>query len=253
MKKYLTLLLSAFLVLTAMTVSLAEPLAEDVINRFTDTWVAEGFTAEIGYDTDAAAFTCDLVLNDGTFAEYTDCTYDSDSDTLVCKGGSRFTATYNEATGDYDKDVHDTDLTAVFSEKDDRLTCQDGLLKDVVFLRLDDAEEADAEKALFNEEDFRQAVALIDEQFSTWEGCEMVTCRYAGDENCNEKELQALNNVSEGKHYTACMLFLTDIIGPSELEEVSAWEEPNQELKDYGWWLAREDDGPWELVTWGYC
>ena len=37
MKKYLTLLLSAFLVLTAMTVSLAEPLAEDVINRFTDT------------------------------------------------------------------------------------------------------------------------------------------------------------------------------------------------------------------------
>ena len=116
-----------------------------------------------------------------------------------------------------------------------------------------DAEQADADSALFTEEDFRQAVALIDAQFSTWEGCKMVTCRYAGDENCNEGELKALNDVSQGKHYTACMLFLTDIIGPSELEEVSAWEKPNEELKDYGWWLAREDGGAWELVTHGYC
>ena len=48
------------------------------------------------------------------------------------------------------------------------------------------------------------------------------------------------------------MLFLTDIIGPSELEEVSAWEKPNEELKDYGWWLAREEGGEWHLLTWGY-
>ena len=86
-----------------------------------------------------------------------------------------------------------------------------------------------------------------------WGDVKIVTCSYAGDENCNEGELKALNDVSQGKHYTACMLFLTDIIGPSELEEVSAWEKPNEELKDYGWWLAREDGGAWELVTHGYC
>ena len=116
-----------------------------------------------------------------------------------------------------------------------------------------DAKQADADSALFTEEDFRQAVALIDAECAGWGDVKIVTCSYAGDENCNEGELKALNDVSQGKHYTACMLFLTDIIGPSELEEVSAWEKPNEELKDYGWWLAREDGGAWELVTHGYC
>ena len=85
-----------------------------------------------------------------------------------------------------------------------------------------DAEQADADSALFTEEDFRQAVALIDAECAGWGDVKIVTCSYAGDENCNERELKALNDVSQGKHYTACMLFLTDIIGPSELEEVSA-------------------------------
>lgn len=30
-----------------------------------------------------------------------------------------------------------------------------------------------------------------------------------------------------------------------------AWE-PDQEYTDYQWWLARAEDGDWEIVSWGY-
>jgi len=84
-----------------------------------------------------------MALSDNSFCDFTDCAYDETTDTLVCKGGTRFNANYNEATADYDLEVLDTDVTAVFTVKDDdTLTCEDslGMLKDVVFLRLEAAE-----------------------------------------------------------------------------------------------------------------
>ena len=27
---------------------------------------------------------------------------------------------------------------------------------------------------------------------------------------------------------------------------------PDTEMEDYQWWLAREEGGGWQLVTWGY-
>ena len=44
-----------------------------------------------------------------------------------------------------------------------------------------DAEQADADSALFTEEDFRQAVALIDAECAGWGDVKIVTCSYAGD------------------------------------------------------------------------
>ena len=66
----------------------------------------------------------------------------------------------------------DGDFTANFAGKDWKQTCEDsgGMLKDVAFLRLDDAEEQDAANDRFTEEDYRQAVAPIEAEFSKWTG-----------------------------------------------------------------------------------
>jgi D-alanyl-D-alanine carboxypeptidase len=77
----------------------------------------------------------------------------------------------------------------------------------------------------------------------------MHNLRYAGDEADNEENLDRLNSSSENAEFTHVAEFLTDFHSP--VEESGAWE-PDQEYKDYQWWLARTDDGGWEVVDWGY-
>ena len=119
---------------------------------------------------------------------------------------------------------------------------------------LDQVEPVDAvvdygSSDLYSQEDRKEAVALIREEFGSWEGCELHTIRYAGDE-CNAPEnVKWVNELLEGRDYTQCMEFLTDFHSP--VQAVGAWE-PDQEYTDYTWWFARPEGGDWELVSWGY-
>lgn len=144
MKKLIAMLLIAVLTLTCAALGEAPAVPQEIVDRFSDTWVAEGFSAEIWYEENT--FKCDMALSDDSFCEYRNCNYDDATDTLVCKDGVRFFATYDEETLDYLRDEISSGLTAVFTEKDNLLACEDseGLLKDVVFLRLYDAEDIDA-------------------------------------------------------------------------------------------------------------
>ena len=123
--------------------------AEDAVDRFFDTWAAEGFSAEIWYDKDESIIKCDMALSDGSFCEFRDCKYDAESDTLVCEGGVHYNAIFNEQTADHDREVLASDVKAVFALKDDKLTCEDSLgqLKGVEFQHLDDAEAEMAAQA----------------------------------------------------------------------------------------------------------
>ena len=251
MKRILSVLLIAALAL--MGAALAEAVAPEVIDRFSDTWVADGYSAEIWFDDETSAFKCELALKDETFCDFETCVYDADNDALVCSEGSRYTADYNEQTADYDKDIRDTGITATFTLKDEQLTCVDSLdlLKGVTFIRLDASEAADAAvqtTKAFTQADMDAAIALIDAEFNTWKGCVMNSLRYAGDIENNAENLKWLSDL-KGKKYTACMAFLSDFHSP--VEGGGAWE-PDQDYNDYQWWLAREDGGSWELVTWGY-
>ena len=58
-----------------------------------------------------------------------------------------------------------------------------------------------------------------------------------------------MNELKEGQNYTACIEFLSDFRSPAE--GGGAWEE-NREYTGWNWWLARTDDGDWDLLTWGY-
>ena len=251
MKKIISIMLIAAMAL--MGAALAETIAPEVIDRFSDTWVADGYSAEIWFDDETSAFKCELALKDDTFCDFETCAYDADSDALVCSDGSRYTSTYNQKTTDYDKDVQETGITATFTLKDEQLTCADSkdLLKGVTFVRLDASETADAAaetSKTFTQADMDAAIALINAEFNTWKGCELYGIRYAGDAENNAENLKWLNDLKD-KKYTACMLFFSDFHSP--VEGGGAWE-PDQDYNDYQWWLAREDGGDWELVTWGY-
>ena len=102
---------------------------------------------------------------------------------------------------------------------------------------------------LYTQEELEEAALQIKCKFASFEGCELHSLRYAGDE-CNTAEnAEWLNSLSEGSNYTQVCEFLSGFHTPSEGESV--WD-PDQEYEDYQWWLARTDDGGWEVVSWGY-
>ena len=103
---------------------------------------------------------------------------------------------------------------------------------------------------IYTEEVLMEAVVQIKCQFATWEGCELHSIRYAGDENCTGENLKWLNGISKDGKYTSVAKFLMDFHTPKE--QVGAWE-ADTEYTDYEWWLARSEESGWEIVTQGYC
>ena len=105
---------------------------------------------------------------------------------------------------------------------------------------------------LYLKEELLEGMELIRAHIADWKGVELHSIRYAGDENCTEENLEWLNGheAAEGKTYTQCALFQTNFHSPAESSELAL--NLDFEYEDYGWWLAREDGGIWEIVDAGY-
>ena len=108
---------------------------------------------------------------------------------------------------------------------------------------------------IYTHEDMDQAIAVIKDEFSKWEGCKLYNIRYTSDEENNEENIQWMNELAEGQGleggYTQVIEFLSDFHSPVEQDEPSAWE-PDTDYTDWNWWLARTDGGEWQLLTSGY-
>ena len=102
---------------------------------------------------------------------------------------------------------------------------------------------------LYTQEDMDAAIAQICEKFAAWEGCQMHTICYAGDETCTEDNLEWLNSLGDGHDFTQYIEFISSFHSP--VEGVGAWE-PDTEYEDWHWSLGRTDGGDWELISWGY-
>lgn len=101
---------------------------------------------------------------------------------------------------------------------------------------------------IFTEEQMEEAVYEIKSEFATWEGCELHSVRYAGDECNSEENVQWMNDLGDGQEYEQCIEFLADFHSP--VEGGGAWE-PDKEYTDYQFWLGLTEDG-WDLLTFGY-
>ena len=102
---------------------------------------------------------------------------------------------------------------------------------------------------IFTQEELREAVVQIKCRFATFEGCELHSIRYAGDENCTEEILAWLSELNPDGHYPQAAEFLMDFYSP--VEGGVTWE-PDHEYTDCQWWLARTEDGGWDIVSMGY-
>ena len=108
---------------------------------------------------------------------------------------------------------------------------------------------------IYSKTDMDKAIKLIQEEFNTWDDCELHTLRYAGD-NCNSADNIAwMNDLSEAQNLgltvSQCIEFVSDFHSPVNPKNDTAWE-ADAEYTDWQWYLAREDGGPWHLLTWGY-
>ncbi len=86
-------------------------------------------------------------------------------------------------------------------------------------------------------------------RFAAWAGCELHSLRYAGDACSSAENIAWMNDLDEGKNYTQVVELLSDFHSP--VDAYGAWAE-DMEYTDYQWWLARTEDGGWQLLTWGY-
>ena len=105
------------------------------------------------------------------------------------------------------------------------------------------------ESELYTAEDLAAAVIRIKCEFAAWEGCELHSLRYAGDACCTAEEIEWANSLVEDGAYTQIAEFLMDFHSPAEA--YGAWE-PDREYTDWQWWLARTEDGGWDIISWGY-
>ena len=102
---------------------------------------------------------------------------------------------------------------------------------------------------IYSQEDLEEAAIQIKCDFASWKDCELHSLTYAGDECCTEDTIAWLNSLNEGAGYTQAAEFLGSFHSPAE-DGPFAWE-PDTEYTDYQWWLARTEDGGWEIVTFG--
>lgn len=102
---------------------------------------------------------------------------------------------------------------------------------------------------IYTKEDMDSAVDVIKDKFHTFEGCTMYKINYAGDKY-SKKELHYINNLApEGTVFTECIVFETEFRSP--LFGGGAWNANS--IYYWTWHLGRTNDGPWQLLTWGYA
>ena len=102
---------------------------------------------------------------------------------------------------------------------------------------------------LYSQEELAEAAVQVKCAFASFAGCELHSLRYAGDECNNAENLAWMNSLDEGTNYMQVAEFLADFHSP--VEGGGSWE-PDTEMKDWQWWLARADGEGWQLVTFGY-
>ena len=107
----------------------------------------------------------------------------------------------------------------------------------------------------FTHEQMDVAIAVIKEKFLGWYNCELHSIAYTTDER-SAKEYQyyaGAESRKTGKNYVDGMVFVSSFHSAAEdMEYPGSGLNPDEEYTGWGWILLQTEEGPWELVTWGY-
>lgn len=103
---------------------------------------------------------------------------------------------------------------------------------------------------IYTEEELKDAVIQIKCKFAFWGDVDLKSIRYAGDDAVTDDNLTRMNEIKPDGKYTQVAEFLMDFHTPEDVGELTL--NRDSDYLDYQWWLARTDDGGWEIVTFGY-
>ena len=104
--------------------------------------------------------------------------------------------------------------------------------------------------SIYSQKDLEDAVVQIKCKFAFWDGCELKSIRYAGDDKSTAENLARMNEIEPKGNYTQVAECLMDFRTSESTTETSL--DANRDYTDYQWWLARTADGGWDIVTFGY-
>ena len=103
---------------------------------------------------------------------------------------------------------------------------------------------------LYTEEELKDAAIQVKCKYAFWPGCELKSLKYAGDDASTEEKLAWANELAPDAGYTRVAEFIMVFETTENVEGTTLV--PDHEYADYQWWLARTDDGGWEIVSFGY-
>ena len=103
----------------------------------------------------------------------------------------------------------------------------------------------------FTQEELEDAVVRIKCQFAFWNGCELQSIRYVGDEAVTDERLAQLKAKNPELNRDQIAGFLMDFKTSDDTDGTTF--NPNQDYTDYQWWLSKSDDEGWDIVELGYC
>lgn len=102
---------------------------------------------------------------------------------------------------------------------------------------------------VYSQQDMDKAIEVIKKEFSSWEGCELHSITYAGDE-LSKKNVDYCNQLHKDAGFDECIVFESSFHSP---KIAAGGFEPDQEYTGWTWYLARKEKGEWTLLTWGYA
>ncbi|MBR2278596.1 MAG: hypothetical protein IJ872_05195 [Eubacterium sp.] len=110
--------------------------------------------------------------------------------------------------------------------------------------RIKDVKIDYGESELFSQKDREAGVELILAEIKTWKGVKTLhNVRYAGDSDSLEEKWY--------DEHEEVMVFYSDFKTVKSSSKAGGFN-PDAEYTDWNWIVGKNDDGQWELLTWGY-
>jgi len=107
---------------------------------------------------------------------------------------------------------------------------------------------------IYDEQVRQEAIEVIRDEIAHWDGVELHKVTYMGDECASADNLAWMNDIGKANNmpeFVEVIGFRTDYHTPKDAETAGAWE-PDTEMTDWEFWLARPEGGDWQIVTNGY-
>ncbi len=103
---------------------------------------------------------------------------------------------------------------------------------------------------IYSQEDLTSASEIILKEIGSWKSVKQVyTISYCGDEY-STSQIDYCKTLND-KNYTQCVVFESSFKTASSAD--SDGFNSNSNYDGWKWYLARTDNGEWELLTWGYA